>query len=124
MGNPNVETVNGSLRDECLNVHWFETLDGPREIIEAWRRNYNECRPHMGLAETAPCEFSCRAGLLAESAGLGSAENTRSVRPDDSEPFTWGPTYNLQWSDSPHFTPRGAVRVRIGRRQCATPSSS
>ncbi len=33
-----VETFNGSLRDECLNVHWFETIDEARAKIEAWRR--------------------------------------------------------------------------------------
>lgn len=41
-----VETFNGSLRDECLNVHWFETLDDAIEKIEAWRVEYNESRPH------------------------------------------------------------------------------
>ena len=39
-----VETFNGSFRDECLNVHWFETIDEAREKIEAWRVDYNESR--------------------------------------------------------------------------------
>ena len=54
--NSYVETFNGSLRDECLNVHWFESLGQAREIIEAWRQDYNESRPHMALAEASPRE--------------------------------------------------------------------
>jgi putative transposase len=52
-----VETFNGSLRDECLNVHWFESIDDAKVIIEAWRRDYNETRPHMALNNLAPQEY-------------------------------------------------------------------
>jgi transposase InsO family protein len=31
------ESFNGSLRDECLNVHWFESMEEARARIEAWR---------------------------------------------------------------------------------------
>jgi putative transposase len=70
-----VETFNGSLRDECLNVHWFETLDQAREIIEAWRRDYNESRPHMALAEVAPSDFSRRIGTLTDPPSVKNAGN-------------------------------------------------
>ncbi len=36
-----IETFNGSLRDECLNVHWFETISEAREKTEFWRIDYN-----------------------------------------------------------------------------------
>jgi putative transposase len=52
-----IETFNGSLRDECLNLHWFETLAEARAVIEAWRRNYNESRPYMGLGHRTPQEY-------------------------------------------------------------------
>jgi len=35
-----IETFNRSLRDECLNVHWFETIDEAKAKIEAWRKEY------------------------------------------------------------------------------------
>jgi putative transposase len=70
-----VETFNGSLRDECLNVHWFETLDQAREIIEAWRRDYNESRPHMALAEVAPSDFARRIGTLTDPPSVKNAGN-------------------------------------------------
>ena len=40
--NSYVETFNGSLRDECLNVHWFKTLSEAKHVFEAWRKDYNE----------------------------------------------------------------------------------
>jgi putative transposase len=56
-----IETFNGSLRDECLNVHWFETLAEARRLIEAWRVEYNESRPHMALGNIPPSEYALRA---------------------------------------------------------------
>ena len=47
--NCHIETFNGSFRDECLNLHWFETLDEAKATIEAWRGDYNESRPHSVL---------------------------------------------------------------------------
>ena len=59
-----VETFNGSLRDECLNLHWFETMEDAKATIEAWRRDYNESRPHMALNDAAPEEYARKSGLL------------------------------------------------------------
>jgi putative transposase len=44
--NAMVESFNGRLRQECLNEHWFMSLHDARTKIEAWRRFYNEARPH------------------------------------------------------------------------------
>ena len=62
MDNCYVETFNGSLRDECLNVHWFETIEDAKAIIEAWRRDYNETRPHTALKDVAPEEYARNSG--------------------------------------------------------------
>lgn len=56
--NAYIESFNGSLRDECLNVHWFLSLDDARSKIEAWRREYNGYRPHRSLADLSPDEFA------------------------------------------------------------------
>jgi len=53
-----VETFNGSLRDKCLNVHWFERLEDAIEKVEAWRTEYNESRPHQSLKEMTPARFA------------------------------------------------------------------
>lgn len=57
-----IETFNGSFRDECLNVHWFESLEDAKASIEAWRADYNESRPHMSLKDLSPAEFARRSG--------------------------------------------------------------
>jgi putative transposase len=41
-----IESFNGRLRDECLNVNEFATLDEVRTVLKAWRHDYNHCRPH------------------------------------------------------------------------------
>ncbi len=57
-GNPTdnayVESFNGHFREECLNQHWFETLAEAREVIEAWRIEYNTERAHQALGQQAP----------------------------------------------------------------------
>jgi putative transposase len=52
-----IESFNGSFRDECLNMHWFLSLDDAREKIEAWRLDYNEFRPHSALDNMTPTEY-------------------------------------------------------------------
>lgn len=54
--NAHIESFNGSLRNECLTVHWFETLPEAKQIIEAWRKDYNESRPHMALDSLSPAD--------------------------------------------------------------------
>lgn len=56
--NPFIESFNGSLRDECLNVHWFMSLEDARQKIETWRQDYNNFRPHSSLSDTAPALFA------------------------------------------------------------------
>ena len=51
------ESFNGRLRDECLNVNEFESIDHARHKIEAWRVDYNEQRPHGALGHLTPSEF-------------------------------------------------------------------
>ncbi len=55
--------LNGRLRQECLNEHWFMSLADARDKIEAWRRNYNETRPHSALDWLTPMEFARQTGL-------------------------------------------------------------
>ena len=53
-----VESFNGRLRQECLNEHWFMNLADALTKIEAWRRFYNEARPHSALDWQTPTEFA------------------------------------------------------------------
>jgi putative transposase len=52
-----IESFNGKFRDECLNEHWFMTLQEAQLVIEAWRREYNEARTHSSIGDVTPQEF-------------------------------------------------------------------
>ena len=49
-----VESFNGTFRAECLNAHWFTSLTEAQQIVETWRAEYNESRPHRALGEKTP----------------------------------------------------------------------
>ncbi|WP_072133330.1 IS3 family transposase [Escherichia coli] len=53
-----IESFNGRFRDECLNEHWFSDIVHARKIINDWRLDYNECRPHSSLNYLTPAEFA------------------------------------------------------------------
>lgn len=55
-----VERLNGKFRNECLNMHWFRTLDDARYEIELWREHYNNVRPHGSLNYMPPVEYATR----------------------------------------------------------------
>src|ERR1700720_273870 len=57
-----VESFNGTFRAECLNAHWFISLTETRQIVETWRRHYNESRPHSALEDVPPREFASKGG--------------------------------------------------------------
>jgi putative transposase len=62
--NAHVESFNGRLRDECLNASWFQNLWDARAKIAAWRKEYNEDRPHSSLGYVAPAVFARRMAAL------------------------------------------------------------
>lgn len=78
--NAAVESFNGRLRQECLNANWFLSLQDARTKIEAWRRDYNEARPHSALDWATPTEFARRCCLQAASATTPEPEASTSDR--------------------------------------------
>ena len=54
--NGSIESFNGKLRDECLNENWFLSLKDAKMLIEAWRSEYNNERPHSALGGKTPNE--------------------------------------------------------------------
>ncbi len=56
--NAYIESFNGKFRDECLNEHWFMTLAHARAVIQEWRQDYNEQRPHSTLGYQTPAEMA------------------------------------------------------------------
>jgi putative transposase len=70
------ETFNGTLRAECLDTHWFSTLEEAKGKIEAWRKEYNESRPHRALGERTPNEFAHEVAARRDSIESQTAENS------------------------------------------------
>jgi putative transposase len=51
------ESFNGRFRDECLNQHWFASLEEVRKTVEGWRIEYNTERPHRALGQQTPAAW-------------------------------------------------------------------
>jgi len=73
-----VESFNGTLRLECLDAHWFASLSEAKQIIEAWRREYNESRPHRAHWERTPHEIACEFAASREFTGTKTAGDSIS----------------------------------------------
>lgn len=54
------KSFKGTLRDECLSIEWFRSRAEAKVVIEAWRRHYNDGRPHSSLGYLTPTEFHQR----------------------------------------------------------------
>ena len=72
--NPYIESFNGKMRDECLNMEIFANGEEAREIVENWRVEYNERRPHSALGWQTPSEF-------ARAASVGRATPSLHLQP-------------------------------------------
>jgi putative transposase len=70
-----IESFNGKLRDECLNVEVFFTLADARRKLHLWRRDYNHHRPHSALGDRTPAEFAanCSRGKDGDETALEDA---------------------------------------------------
>jgi len=59
-----IESFNGRLRDECLNVEWFSSLEDARQKLAKFREHYNHQRPHSSLADRTPAGFAQQMAAL------------------------------------------------------------
>lgn len=92
-----VESFNGRLRDEFMNVETFFDLSEVREKLERWRQDYNQARPHSALADRSPEEFArewkeSSAALLrtagpAKAAPAGAVQRNATADPKPIQLF-------------------------------------
>lgn len=79
-GKPNenafIESFNGRFRDECLNDNQFLTLIEAQTVIETWRQDYNDERPHGSLGGLTPKEFALRHAIMTEDKTLETHQLT------------------------------------------------
>jgi putative transposase len=81
--NARVESFHGRLREECLAVSWFQNLFDARRKITAWRKEYNEERPHSSLGYRTPQEFA--TAMKAAEAGSALLATPSSAADPESE---------------------------------------
>ena len=68
------ESFNGTFRAECLDTNWFASLPEARQIIEAWRQEYNVSRPHRALTDRTPAEFASQIAARRDLAEPKTAQ--------------------------------------------------
>jgi putative transposase len=70
-----IEAFNSKLRSECLNAHWFLSLEDACEKLEQWRRHYNEDRPHSAIGNIPPIMLANLPGATSPP-GPSKAQNS------------------------------------------------
>jgi putative transposase len=111
-----IESFHDKFRDGCLNREIFGTFLEAQIVIEAWRQEYNQCRPHSSLGYLSPDQFAAaqsstrqqNCGAQKWSAGLGSSAAPKS-----------------DLSTSAFFPDRRAAatyRIRLGGHSPSTPA--
>jgi putative transposase len=93
MQNGRVESFHGRLREECLNLSWFQNLFDARRKIAAWRTEYNEERPHSSL-------------------GYQTSKSLLLPRPRTSTELNWGKRPQMDCTLRLRHGVKGAVAVR------------
>jgi len=63
-----IESFNGRLRDECLNVNTFESITHAQDVIQRWRCDYNDHRPHGALGHLTPSEYAIQRQIQGSEA--------------------------------------------------------
>lgn len=80
-----IESFNSRLRDECLNEHLFGSLSEARQIIDAWRYDYNHARPHSSLGALTLREFANQQGAGPLEQVLGSTARPLAPPPHQGQ---------------------------------------
>ena len=84
--NAYVESFNGRFRDECLSQHWFASLSHMRSVIDNWREDYNERRPHSSCGYLPPAQFAaqCRGHALGTAKQITQQPRSDTIQALDS----------------------------------------
>ena len=73
------ESFNGRLRDECLNINEFASLDHARAVLAAWQEDYNHHRPHGSLGHLTSSEYAQTGQKSEQQGGETLLQNCRTT---------------------------------------------
>jgi putative transposase len=118
--NAAIESFNGRFREECLNVHWFQSLEDAQQKIDAFRWDYNEHHPHRALKGLSPNEYApsltgmpastIRSGRCASVPDIGN----RPAQGRNAKTLANYETSGSCWLQRPHLVYGGTGSLRIG----------
>ena len=97
--NAYIEPFNGSLREECLNVHWFEDLTDARAKTQVWKQEYNEDRPHRSLNTWRPSSTKRKGTHKGQKPADPVDQQSGSLQVCQKSPPLW-----LSFWGDPHST--------------------
>ena len=90
-----VESFNGKFRDECLSLEWFRSRAEAKVVIEAWRKHFNEVRPHSSLGYLTPAELVAKQNAASGKAtGRDAAVRGASAPRPVASPSQQGHNHN------------------------------
>lgn len=75
------EAFNSRFRQECLNQHWFLSLEDAKEKLSAWRNEYNTQRPHSSLGYRTPLEGRIKTSNVETVAAYNHKKLTLNLDP-------------------------------------------
>jgi len=95
------ESFNGKFRDECLSLEWFRSRAEAKVLIEAWRRHYNQIRPHSSLGYLTPNEFAMKLSEKAATSPKATGRDAAVCRACAPRPVA-SPPHNGQREEAGH----------------------
>jgi putative transposase len=114
-----IESFNGKLRDECLNLYCLRNLGDARERIGRWREHYNSSRPHSALGYLAPAQFAAQwnAALTRIAAPGSLALAVQSTAPPiRNRHFFASPLKQVKGEDEKMLNNNSAQSLIMGSR--------
>ena len=114
-----IESFNGKLRDECLNLNCLRNLNDARKRIGRWREHYNSSRPHSALGYLAPEKFAAQwNAALTRTAAPGSlALAVQSTAPPiQNRHFFASPLKQVKGEDEKMLNNNSAQSLIMGGR--------
>ena len=113
-----IESFNGRLRDECLNVEWFTSVEDARRQLAVWRDDYNHHRPHSALDDRPPALFASLHGIPPARFAL-SDPNTANGEPRQGFASPADAALDLSRRLPQDSNDQGEAQFRIARSQSA-----